>query len=95
MRVVARVAKLCDFLGEKLHPVRGVAKDDGLVDLQLREEGVEAMDLLLLIDITVILGDTSQGEFVHEIDLVWVPHMFVLPFYEPCKHHAIYWEDLP
>ena len=95
MRVVARVAKLCDFLGQKLHPIGGITKDDGLVDLQLREESVKAMDLLLLIDITIILGDASQGEFVHEIDLVWIPHMFILPFSEPCKYLALYWEDQP
>ena len=35
MDVVARVAQLCDFLGQQLHTLRRVAEDDGLVDLKL------------------------------------------------------------
>lgn len=34
--VEAGVAELCDFLGQQLHTVHGVAEDDGLVDAQLQ-----------------------------------------------------------
>lgn len=37
MNVEARVAKLCDFLGQQLHTVHRVAEDYGLVDLQLQD----------------------------------------------------------
>lgn len=39
VRVEARVAQLCDLLGEEFDSVRGVAEDDGLVDLELKERG--------------------------------------------------------
>jgi hypothetical protein len=35
VRIEARVAELGDLLGEELDPVRRVAEDDGLVDLEL------------------------------------------------------------
>ena len=41
----ARVAELCDLLRQQFHSCHGVAKDDGLVDLQLGEQGVQAVDL--------------------------------------------------
>jgi hypothetical protein len=36
------------------------------------------MDLLTLFDISIVLGDTFQREFVHEVDLVWLDHVSVL-----------------
>ena len=60
MDVEARVAKLGNFLGEEFHAVDRVAEDDGLVDFQLGEEGVEAVNLLPLFDIGVELGDTPK-----------------------------------
>ena len=41
-----------------------------LIDLQLGEEGVEAVDLLPLLDKGVVLGDALQGQLVHQVDLV-------------------------
>lgn len=40
MTVKAGVAKFCYFLGEKLDSIGRVAENDGLVDLELGEEGV-------------------------------------------------------
>lgn len=78
MRVEARVAKLGDLLGEKLDTVSRVAEDDGLVDLKLVEKCVQAMNLLLLFNKGVVLGDTAESEFVHQVDLVWLVHVLVL-----------------
>ena len=75
--VVAAVAELCNLLGEELDPLSGVAEDDALVDLQLGEERVEAVDLLPLLHEGVVLGDSLQGQFVHQVDLVRISH--VLP----------------
>lgn len=75
--VVAGVTELGDLAGEELDAVDGVAEDDGLVDLELVEEGVEAVDLLAFFDEGVELGDTLEGELVHEVDLVGVLHVLV------------------
>ena len=75
--VVAAVAELGDLLGEELDPLSGVAEDDALVDLQLGEERVEAVDLLPLLHEGVVLGDALEGELIHQVDLVGVAH--VLP----------------
>ena len=73
--VVARVTELGDLAGEEFDTVDGVAEDDGLVDLELVEEGVEAVDLLAFFDEGVELGDTLQGKLVHKVDLVGLLHV--------------------
>ena len=37
------------------------------------------MNLLSFFDKGVVLGNTFQGEFVHEISHEWLDHVFVLP----------------
>ena len=64
------VAQLSDLLGEQLHTLDRVAENDALVDLELGEEGVEAVDLLSLLHIGVVLGHTLQSELVHQVDRV-------------------------
>ena len=75
--VEARVAQLGNLLGQELDTVGRVAENDRLVDLQLREESVEAVHLLLLLDERVVLRDTPQCQLVHEIDLVRASHVAV------------------
>lgn len=41
VRVEARVSELGDLLCEEFDSVRGVAEDDGLVDLELKTKGEE------------------------------------------------------
>mmetsp|Transcript_25134 Transcript_25134/g.68296 ORF Transcript_25134/g.68296 Transcript_25134/m.68296 type:complete len:228 (-) Transcript_25134:333-1016(-) len=72
MDVEAGVAQLRNFLGQQLHAVDRVAKDNGLVDAQLGEECVEAVDFLLLLHKCIVLRDTLQGELVHEVHYVWL-----------------------
>lgn len=59
VRVEAGVAELSNLLGQKLDTGGRVTEDDGLVDLETGEKGVETVDLLLLLDEGVILGDTA------------------------------------
>merc|ERR1712000_687993 len=75
MDVVARVTKLSDLTSKKFDTVDGVAEDDGLVDLELVEEGVEAVNLLTFFDEGVELRNTLQGEFVHQVDLIGFLHV--------------------
>lgn len=78
VRVEAGVSQLSDLLSQQLDTVGGVTEDDRLVDLQLVEQGVQAMDLLLLLYESVVLGNTAEGELVHQVDLVGRVHMLVL-----------------
>jgi len=73
--VVAGVTKFGDLLGQQLNPLCRVAKNDALVDLQFGEKRIETMNLLTLLHESVVLGDTLQGELVHQINLIWVPKM--------------------
>jgi len=41
MNVETRITKLGDLLGKKLHPLRGVAEDYRLVDLELEKENIK------------------------------------------------------
>lgn len=75
--VVAGVSELGNLLGQELDAVDRVAEDDGLVDLELGEEGVEAVDLLPLFDVGVELGDAPEGQLLHEVDAVGIRDEFL------------------
>ncbi len=81
--VETRVSELGDLLCKKLDSVCGIAEDNRLVDLKFGEEGVEAMDFLLLFHEAVVLGDSSEGKFIHKIDFVRIVHMFILCLVSP------------
>mmetsp|Transcript_97126 Transcript_97126/g.258092 ORF Transcript_97126/g.258092 Transcript_97126/m.258092 type:complete len:271 (-) Transcript_97126:782-1594(-) len=91
----ARVVELRDLLGEELHAGHGVAEDDGLVDLQLGEEGVQAVHLLALLHEGVELRDALQRELVHEVDLVRLRHVPVLELHDGHGEGRGVHEDLP
>jgi len=74
--VVATESELRDLPRKKLNSVCGVAKNDGLVDLEAFEESVEAVDFLFLINIGVILGEPFQCELVHKVNLGVYRHPF-------------------
>lgn len=78
MDIEARVAELGDFLGEEDDTVDGVAEDHGLIDLEFTEEGVKAVDLLSFLYECIVLGHTTQREFFHQVDLVWIVHALFL-----------------
>lgn len=78
--IVAGIAKLGDFLREQFDAVDGVAENDGLVDLQFGEKGVEALNLLSFLDVSIELGDTAEGELVHEINGVRIGDEFLTKF---------------
>lgn len=68
--VEAREAELRDALGEQLHAVDRIAEDDALVDVELLEECVEAVDLLLLLHEGVVLRHALECERIHEVDFI-------------------------
>ena len=76
--IETRIAKFSDLLGEQLNAVGGVAEDDRLVDLQLIEEGVQTVDLLLFFDESIVLGNTAESQFVHQVDLIRTIHVLIL-----------------
>src|SRR5271168_2999959 len=63
MTIETGVAKFSNFLGKKLDAIRRVAEDDRLVDLQFREQGVQAVNFLLFLNKSIVLCDTAQCEF--------------------------------
>ena len=78
MRVKAGISKFGNLLRKQLYSVCGIAENDGLVDLQFGEEGIEAVDFLFLFYKAVVLRYTSKSELVHQVDLVRIGHMFIL-----------------
>ena len=46
--------------------------------MYLREEGVEAVDFLAFLHKGIVLGDTSQCQFIHEVDFIGVLNMTLL-----------------
>lgn len=82
MGVKAGIAKFSDLLGQKLNAVSRVTKDDGLVNLELGEERVQAMNFLAFLNECIILRHATQCELVHEIDFVWLHHVLVLEVFD-------------
>lgn len=72
--VVARVSELGNLLRQKLDTVDAIAENNRLVDLKLVEQGVQAVDLLTLVDEGVVLSDSLKGELLHKIDLEGATH---------------------
>lgn len=70
VNIVAAVAQLRDLLRQQLHALRRVAEDDRLVDLQLREQRVQAVHLLPLLHKRVVLRHALQRQLLHQVDLV-------------------------
>ena len=68
--VEARRPELSDLPCQELHTVHAVAEDDRLVDLQLLEERVQAVQLLVLLHERVELRHSLQGQLVHQVCLV-------------------------
>ena len=54
--------------------------------IYLGEEGVEAVDLLAFLEKGIVLGKTTQGQLVHEVDLVGLDHMLILSTWRDKKH---------
>jgi hypothetical protein len=85
VNVKARVAHLRDFLGQQFNSFCGLTEDDGLVDLELGEQRVQTVDLLFLLEISVVLSHTFQGQLIHQIDELWVWHVFLLEGFDALR----------
>lgn len=95
VRIETGVAEFGDFLREQLHSRGAVAEDDGLIDLEFAEEGVETMDLLLFFHKRIVLCDTTKRQFVHEVDLEWIVHVLVLESLDDDREGGREQHDLP
>lgn len=74
----ARVAELTDFARQELHSLGRFAEDDGLRDVKLREERVQAVELLLLLEEGIVLRHSLQGQLVRDLDVLGRWHISLL-----------------
>mmetsp|Transcript_16597 Transcript_16597/g.28097 ORF Transcript_16597/g.28097 Transcript_16597/m.28097 type:complete len:216 (-) Transcript_16597:577-1224(-) len=70
--VETAVPQLRNFLREQLYAVHRVAEDNTLVDIELGKEGIQAVHFLLLLYESIVLRNTLQGQFIHQINHVCV-----------------------
>jgi len=68
MNVEARETQSGNLAAQKLDSVHAVAENNALVNCNLSEESIKAVNFLVFIHIGVILGEALQGEIVHEVD---------------------------
>jgi len=73
MNVEARITKFGDLLRQQLDSIYTITKNDRLIDLQLGEESVEAMDFLPLLNIVFLFFHSFDSKFFHNIDFLWFP----------------------
>ena len=72
VNIIAGITQLRNLFGKKLDAIDGVTEDDTLIDLELRKQCVQAMDLLTLFYVSVELGNTAERELIHKINAVWI-----------------------
>lgn len=62
--VEARITQLRNLLSKQFNSFSTIAEDDGLRDVQFSEEGVQAMELLLLFQVGIVLSYTLQSQLI-------------------------------
>lgn len=77
----ARVTQLINLLSEQLYSLSRVAEDDGLTDIELGEQGVQAVELLSLFQISVVLGETLERKLIRQTNELRVLDMSVQEFF--------------
>ena len=76
----ARVPQLVDLLSEQLYSLSRVAEDDSLTDVELGEQGVQAVELLSLFQIGVVLGETLERKLIRQTNELRVLDVSVQEF---------------
>ena len=66
----ARIAELADFLRQKLYSLRAIAENDRLRDVELGEEGVQAVKLLSFLQEGVVLCESLQSQLIRDLDVL-------------------------
>ena len=61
-----------DLFSQEFNSLSVFTEDDSLVNVELAKQRVEALEFLFLLQVGVVLSDTLQGEFVHEIDILGI-----------------------
>ena len=65
-----------------------------LTNLQFGEECVETVDLLPLLNESIVLGDSLECELVHEVDLVRRAHVLLHEGFDRERERGVVEEDL-
>ena len=78
MNVEATVAERVDLFGEKLHSLTRVAENDRLRNLKLVEKRGEAVQLLLLLQVSVVLSQTLQSQLIGGLDVLGLGDVLLL-----------------
>eukprot|EP00355_Strombidium_rassoulzadegani_P006892 CAMPEP_0168617940 /NCGR_PEP_ID=MMETSP0449_2-20121227/5807_1 /TAXON_ID=1082188 /ORGANISM="Strombidium rassoulzadegani, Strain ras09" /LENGTH=101 /DNA_ID=CAMNT_0008658783 /DNA_START=344 /DNA_END=649 /DNA_ORIENTATION=- len=73
--VEAGLAELRDLFGEQLYSLGAGAEYDSLVNFEFREQGIQAVQLLLLLQVGVVLRHSLEGQLVHQVDQFGVGHV--------------------
>lgn len=55
--------------------------------MEFGEESIEAVYFLFLFYEAVILRYTSKSKLVHQVDFVWISHMFILKSVSVWRRH--------
>mmetsp|Transcript_11970 Transcript_11970/g.18083 ORF Transcript_11970/g.18083 Transcript_11970/m.18083 type:complete len:338 (-) Transcript_11970:898-1911(-) len=92
--VEARVAHFGNFFGEELDTINRVAKHDRLFDAEFGKEGVKTVNLLLFFDKRIVLGDTFEGELLHEINFIRLDEIAVLKVFDSNRKGGRKQQDL-
>lgn len=66
--VKARETQSGNLAAQKLDSVHAVAENNALVNCNLSKKSVEAVNFLVFINVSIVLGEALQGEIVHEVD---------------------------
>ena len=86
---------MADLASQELHSLCTVAENDGLRDVQLGEQGVQAVELLTLLEECIELGQTLQRELVGDFEVLGVGDVALLEVADLDRVRCTEKTDLP
>lgn len=72
------ISHLGNLLGQKFHSFCILTENDCLVNIELGEKGIKAMDFFFFFKVSIVLGHTFKGQFIHQINELWLRHVLLL-----------------
>lgn len=82
VNVKATVAKGVDLLGKKFDSLTRVAEDNSLRYLQLIKQSCQAVQLFFFLQISIILSQTLQSQFVSWFNILWFSNILLLEVFD-------------
>ena len=78
MNVEAWVSHLGNLLGQQFHSLCVLTENDRLVNVELWEKGIQAVNFFFFLKVSIELRNTLEGQLIHQINEFWLRNVLLL-----------------